>query len=239
MKNIIKLLIVFCISPLSSFASGDSTVHDQKCNFFGFSFGIGKTYPTFNTDYDYDVINGNSWNFGFFYERVLTKKFSLLAEAQLVVNLESGFEIYRNNLPPDRRNDFLRILIYPNSNINLAFGAKYNFLHPNSKKNLLSADVMLGFTRSNISIWRHESFQGFPYSPFPNKDNWVNLAILKLNISNRIHVGKKLFIAPMLSSQIMLHNIKSPEIKVWTPDYSDKESRFRFNTFLYGFQIGF
>jgi len=239
MKNLHNLLFILCLMPLSSFAEGDSTANTVKRNNFGFSLGIGKTYPTFNTDYDYDVISGNSWTFGVFYERVLNKKFSLLGETQLVVNYKTGFEIYRNNLPSYRKDDFLRILIYPNSSINFSIGLKYNLLHPKSKKNLVSADILLAFTRSFLSIWRHESISKFPYSPYPEESDMVNLGFLKLNLSKRINISKKLFISPMLSVQFLLNNIKSPEIKVWSPDYSDKESRFRFNTFLYGFQIGF
>ncbi|MCG9881531.1 MAG: hypothetical protein MH472_13110, partial [Bacteroidia bacterium] len=92
---------------------------------------------------------------------------------------------------------------------------------------------------SFLSIWRHESISKFPYSPYPEESDMVNLGFLKLNLSKRLYISKKFFISPMLGAHIMLNSIKSPQIKVWSTDYSDKESRLLFNTFFYGFQIGF
>ncbi|MFY8190156.1 MAG: hypothetical protein ACOVK9_04260 [Bacteroidia bacterium] len=168
----------------------------------------------------------------------MNKKISLLSEAQIVNHFRSGFEVHRHDLPVGQKNDKLNILMEQHFDYNILFGAKYNFNFFNKPIFAFTTDLYIGLGRTQSFIYSGSSPFDFLTYNSRLSSGVFNYALLKVNLSKRIHLGKRLFISPIITGNFMLHTIKSPKIEVWD-GYKFKDAPFRYNSFLYGLQIGF
>jgi hypothetical protein len=110
----------------------------------------------------------------------------------------------------------------------------------NKERNLFSTAFLLGASRSTFGYSKTQQSSPHPgvYFNHDNSEN-QNYLYFKGAISRKVRLSKKFAFTPILTSLVMLTNIKEPEIFISSSYYKPIRAHYKNYSYFIGLQFDF